>query len=425
MHTVDHKPVRIIDQGILNTDAGPDFFNATVEIDHQTWVGNVEIHVRASDWFRHHHDTDPAYDSVILHVVQIDDAPVHRKNGARIPQMVMKCSPEGSRQCNRLIEYATSSLPCHETIVNTPHIYHTDWLTSLGAERLYAKSERVRALVAQTDGDWEAATFITFSRALGFGLNAEPMETLARHLPLRFLNRHRDEFISVEAFIFGQAGMIPLPDANEDPYITRLRQEYSFLANKYTLHPLPLSWKFSRTRPQNFPYRRLALLAHKVHMGFYLMGELHEAKTIEEMRKIFDVSLMGYWATHFSFGKETIASTKALSQTSIDTLIINTAIPLRHAYATYRGDIDTLTENIELLQQLPPENNTITRLFENGGLKADNAFDTQAMIQLRREYCEKKKCIYCRIGQKMLSQALAKNIPTNNKLHLPTTNYHN
>lgn len=409
MHTVDNRPVRIIDQGLLNTDAGPDFFNATIEIDSQTWVGNVEIHVRASDWFRHHHDTDPAYDSVILHVVQYNDAPIYRSNGALIPQMVMKCTPQGAQRCNRLIEYASSALPCESTIAKLPHIYITDWLTSLGAQRLYDKSERIRSLVNETEANWEAAAFITLARALGFGLNSQPMENLARRLPLKFLNRHRDEYISIEAFMFGQAGLIPPPEPTEDPYTTRLREEYIFLSHKYSLQPPTLQWKLSRTRPQNFPHRRIAVLAQKVHAGFYLMSKLAEATTIEQMREILNTKLLGFWATHYTFlPSTTTSSSRALSNTSVDTLIINAAIPLRHAYAVFRGDDSTITTNIELLQQISPENNSITRIFTNNGITAENAFDTQALIQLRREYCEKKKCIYCRFGHRMLSAEIAR-----------------
>lgn len=408
LRTVDNRKLRIIDQGQLNSDAGPDFFNATIELDSQTWVGNIEIHVRASDWFRHHHDTDPAYDSVILHVVQIDDAPIHRNSGELIPQMIMHCTPEGAQRCNRLINYANSALPCETTIASLPTIYRTDWLTSLGAERLYEKSERIRLIVSETKGDWEAAAFITFARALGFGLNSQPMEQLARSLPLKFLNRHRDDLTLLEAFLFGQAGLIPPPRPKEEPYVGRLRQEYAFLAHKYSLRQLSLNWKLSRTRPQNFAHRRIAMLAQKVYEGFNLTGQIAAADTIEKMRMVFETCLTGFWATHFTFESDYAASAQALGKISIDTLIINTALPLRHAYATYRGDYNSLAANIELMQQIAPENNSVTRIFINAGLEAHDAFDTQAMIQLRREYCEKKKCIYCRFGHRMLSAEMAK-----------------
>ena len=402
--TADGRRVRIIDQGRLNTDAGPDFFNATVQIGDETWAGNVEIHVRASDWYRHHHDTDPAYDSVILHVVQHDDAPVYRKNGTVIPQMVMHCSPDAAKRCNMLLNHAPTTLPCVNTIKSLPHIYHTDWLTALAMERLYKKSTRILDIVAQTGGHWEGAAYVTLARGLGFGLNSEPFETLAKNLPLKFLNRHHDELQTVEALLFGQAKLIPDPSDGENPYASRLRMEFDFMARKFGLSPVPLSWKMARTRPQNFPHRRLALLAQMIHQGFYLVGKLDDARTIDDMRGLFNVELTGFWTNNYTFaGKGGGCTPRALSRASIDTLIINVAIPLLHARATSRGDLDGMSRCAELLEQLGSEENSIVRLFAEAGVESTDAFTSQALIELRREYCEKKKCIYCRFGHRMLS----------------------
>ncbi len=402
--TADGRRVRIIDQGRLNTDAGPDFFNASVQIGDETWAGNVEIHVRASDWYRHHHDTDPAYDSVILHVVQHDDAPVYRKNGTVIPQMVMHCSPDAAKRCNMLLNHAPTTLPCVNTIKSLPHIYHTDWLTALAMERLYKKSTRILDIVAQTGGHWEGAAYVTLARGLGFGLNSEPFETLAKNLPLKFLNRHHDELQTVEALLFGQAKLIPDPSDGENPYATRLRMEFDFMARKFGLSPVPLSWKMARTRPQNFPHRRLALLAQMIHQGFYLVGKLDDARTIDDMRGLFNVELTGFWTNNYTFaGKGGGCTPRALSRASIDTLIINVAIPLLHARATSRGDLDGMSRCAELLEQLGSEENSIVRLFAEAGVESTDAFTSQALIELRREYCEKKKCIYCRFGHRMLS----------------------
>lgn len=402
--TADGRRVRIIDQGRLNTDAGPDFFNASVQIGDETWAGNVEIHVRASDWYRHHHDTDPAYDSVILHVVQHDDAPVYRKNGTVIPQMVMHCSPDAAKRCNMLLNHAPTTLPCVNTIKSLPHIYHTDWLTALAMERLYKKSTRILDIVAQTGGHWEGAAYVTLARGLGFGLNSEPFETLAKNLPLKFLNRHHDELQTVEALLFGQAKLIPDPSDGENTYATRLRMEFDFMARKFGLSPVPLSWKMARTRPQNFPHRRLALLAQMIHQGFYLVGKLDDARTIDDMRGLFNVELTGFWTNNYTFaGKGGGCTPRALSRASIDTLIINVAIPLLHARATSRGDLDGMSRCAELLEQLGSEENSIVRLFAEAGVESNDAFTSQALIELRREYCEKKKCIYCRFGHRMLS----------------------
>ena len=406
--TVDGRRVCVIDQGLLNNDAGPDFFNATVEIGDETWAGNVEIHVRASDWFRHGHDRDEAYDSVILHVVQFDDAPVKRRDGSVIPQVVMKSTPEAARRCNMLLEHASRALPCAHVLQGLERVYLTEWITALAAERLYRKSGRVLDIVADTGGHWEGAAYITLARALGFGLNGEPFEMLARGLPLAFLNRHHDDLLFTEALLFGQAGLIPPPAPDEDPYVTRLRTEYDFAAVKFGLKRMQLSWKMARTRPQNFPHRRIAVLAQLIHRGFYLMGALADACSLDEMRELFDVRLTGFWATHFTFAACTGCSPRALSRGSVDSLLINVALPLLHARAMGRGDSDGMSRCLELLGEVPAENNAIVRLFGDAGIECGDAFVSQALVELRREYCEKKKCIYCRWGHRMLSAEIGK-----------------
>lgn len=409
MKTVDGRRLNIISQGKLNTDAGPDFFNATISIDGQTWVGNIEIHVKASDWYRHRHDIDKAYDSVILHLVQENDMEVRRGDGSVIPQAILRCTPEAARRCNTLLLDATRSLPCRETIASTPHIYITDWITALAMERLYRKSERILQLVKDTAGHWEGAAFITLARGLGFGLNSDPFEQLAKNMPLQFLNKHSDELLAIEALLFGPAGLIPAPEPSEDPYVTRLRQEFLFMSHKFQVREQQVIWKMSRTRPQNFPHRRIALLAELVHRGFYLVREICDCNSIEQLRKIFNVELQGFWATHFTFRESAPACrATALSRDSIDTLLINVAIPLLHARHMTLQNFSGMEQTVELLQNLTAENNSITRLFNTAGLKCLDAFTSQALIELRREYCEKSKCIYCRFGHRMLSAEIAK-----------------
>lgn len=408
MRTVDGRRVRVVDQGTLNVDAGPDFFNASIEIGEECWAGNVEIHVRASDWYRHGHDRDRAYDSVILHVVQYDDAPVYRSDGALIPQMVMACDPSGAARCNYLVNAAGAMLPCRMTLLKLPEIYKTDWLTALAMERVYAKSDRVMAFVDESKGDWEGAAYVTFARGLGFGLNSEPFELLARHLPLRFLYKHADDIQIVESFFFGQAGLFPPYEEGEDGYLTRLRQEHRFMCSKFGLRSLPLVWKMARTRPQNFPHRRLALLAQKIHEGFGLMGSLLDAPDVDSMRRLFDVKLMGFWTNHYTFSAKGGCSPRALSERSVDSLLIDVAVPLLCARGRSLDDPEAMERAIALLQALKPEDNAITRLFADAGIGLRDAFVSQALIQLKREYCEKKKCIYCRFGQRMLSKEIFK-----------------
>lgn len=409
MRTVDGRRLTVVNQGRLNTDAGPDFFNASITIDGQTWVGNIEIHVRASDWFRHKHDTDPAYDSVILHVVQQDDMEIKRRDGTVIPQVVINCTPEAARRCNGLLADAAHDLPCRATIAATPSIYRSDWITALAMERLYRKSERILQLVRDTAGHWEGAAYITLARGLGFGLNSDPFEMLAKSMPLQFLNKHADELTTVEALLLGQAGLIPRPAADEHPYATRIREEYAFMARKFSLTPPRLIWKLARTRPQNFPLRRIAMLAEMIHRGFYLVGKINDCRSIDQLRDLFSIELTGFWATHFTFGSDTPGCrAAALSRDSIDTLIINVAVPLLHARRMTLQDFDGMQRSVELLQQLASESNSIVRLFAEAGLKSPDAFTSQALVELRREYCEKSKCIYCRFGHRMLSAEIAR-----------------
>lgn len=406
--TTDGRPLRVIDPGRLNTDAGPDFFNASVKIGDETWHGNVEMHVRASDWHRHGHSDDRAYDSVVLHIVAVDDDSVTRPDGSVIPQAVMEIGSGARERYEAMGRGADTGLPCAAGLRDIPGIYVTDWLTALAVERVFTKSERAAAIAESTGGNWEEAAYITFARALGFGLNSEPFELTARSLPLNILLKHRDNPLAVEAMIFGQAGLIPDPAIDEDPYVEALRQEYRFMAAKFSLRSPNPQWKLARTRPQNLPHRRLALLARKVANGFGLMGDLAAARSADRVRDLFSVTPEGFWATHFTFApsKSRVFPT-VLGRQAVDSLIINVAVPLLHARACSRGDDAAMECALDLLASLPPEDNSPVRLFTGAGIPCADAFASQALVELRREYCEKKKCIYCRFGRRLLSRSIA------------------
>jgi hypothetical protein len=403
MVTNDGRRVRVIDPGLLNTDAGPDFFNAKVEIDGHLWVGNVEIHVRASDWKRHHHDEDPAYDSVILHVVEKDDAPVHRINGELIPQVELRVSPRFNECYDRLIN-ATVELPCAARIKEVPQLTVTEWIEALAFERLHGKVDRVRELYDRYNGSWEDICYVMLARTLGFGINNDAFERLARVTPLRLLHKHSDSILQVEALLFGQAGLLNGAHDSET-YYQQLTREYAFLANKFSLRPIEGSaWRLFRSRPQNFPYRRIALLAQFVHGGFNLMNDILDAAgDTSALRELFDVELSGYWATHYSFGKPSPSAGRALSSGSIDIVLINVVAPLYYARGEMTDDYTMTDRAIELLEDLRPERNSIVTMFHNAGIRCNNALTSQALIQLRRSYCEARKCIYCRLGHRLLA----------------------
>lgn len=407
MTTVDGQRVRVIDPGLLNTDAGPDFFNAKIEIGGRLWAGNVEIHVRASDWKRHHHDVDPAYDSVILHVVEKDDAPVRRSNGEIIPQMVMQCSPQFNERYNKLIS-AQNELPCASKIPEIPQLTITEWVQRLAFERLNDKVDRINSLYDSFSGSWEDICYVALARALGFGINNDAFEMMARRTPLRLLHKHSDSMLQIEAILFGQAGLLADPKLESAvPYYQQLRREYAFLANKFQLKPMDgSSWKAFRIRPQNFPYRRIALLAHFVYGGFNLMTELLQRNDEKDLRELFSLKLSGFWANHFTFaGAPNEMDASALSNSSIDIILINTVAPLYYAYSIKTDNYQLSEKAISLLESLKPERNSIVTTFTHAGIKCPDALTSQALIQLRRQYCETRKCLYCKIGHRLLSAA--------------------
>ncbi len=404
LHTVDGLPVQIIDPGRLNTDAGPDFFNAKIIIDGHTWAGDIEIHVRASDWHRHGHDNDPAYDSVILHIVDRDDTAIQRSNGETIPQMQMPCTPDFNRLYSDLVNRADRDIPCAQSIAEMPKIYLADWIESLAFERIYDKTSRIESILNRTDGDWETACYATIARGLGFGVNGDPFERLALATPLMFIGRHCDSLTTIEALLFGQSGLLDQTTPTTDSYAATLQREYAFLAHKFNLRPLQSpGWKMARMRPANFPHRRIATLAAMLHSGTRMMSRLLEIRTPDDAYLMFSPSLTGYWANRYSFGAATANTGTPLSRTSINGLIINAVVPLQHAYAMAHDDSVLADRSIALLESLPPERNTIVESFASAGLKADNAFTSQGVIQLRRAYCETRKCLYCRIGHRMLA----------------------
>lgn len=405
MVTNTGKKVRVVDPGLLNTDAGPDFFNAKIEIDGHMWVGNVEMHYRATDWKRHHHDSDKAYDSVILHVVAKDDAPVRRTNGELIPQLVLEVSPQFNADYASLVG-ATIEVPCATKIKQVPHLTIVEWVEGLAFERLHGKVERIHQLLDSFNGSWEDVCYVTLARNFGFGINNDAFERLARRTPLRLLGKHSDSVLQIEALLFGQAGMLDAQKPGMDSYYNQLCTEYAFLSNKFQLTPMEKeSWKLFRIRPQNFPYRRIAMLAQFIEGGFRMMNRILEAEGEKEMRALFEVELSGYWTKHYTFGKPNERATATLSRSSTDIILINTVAPLLYAYGELTGNYEMTDKVIKLLEDLRAENNSIVSHFVAYGIDCPDALTSQALVQLKREYCDARKCIYCKIGHHLLSKA--------------------
>lgn len=394
--TTDGRVFKIIDPGIPNPDAGPDFSNAKIKDGDTIWAGNIEIHDRASDWLKHGHDRNKAYDTVILHVTGDNDATICRSTGEVIPQVVLPVPDYVRKNMSTLLQ-SELPLPCISVIRKTDPFLLSSWLTVLASERLERKTQDVYALLKLKDGDWNEVFYILLTRNFGFGLNSEPFQQLACSLPFRYIQKHRHSISQVEALLLGQAGL--LEDEGGDEYYRLLRREYHFLAYKFGLKPIDSSrFKNLRVRPIGFPPLKLAQLAMLWFSYDTLFSQILEANTLNEIRHFFRVQPSDYWLNRHTFEHLSPPKPKPIGENAINILLINTVSPLFFAYGKMKNKPEYCERAMQLLERIPAEKNAITRLFESTTITIENAADSQAIIQLKRNYCEKKKCMYCRIG---------------------------
>lgn len=402
LKTTTGQQVEVIDTGLANTDAGPDFFNAKLKLDGVLWIGNIEIHERSSDWFKHGHHADAGYNSVILHIASEIDTEISRSNGERIPQIQLIC-PEAVRTNYKELLETDSYPPCYRIIPSLPPFTAHSWMTALQMERFEQKATLLNERLKRCQGNWEDAFFITLARNFGFGLNGDAFETWAHRLPFRAVDKHRNDLFQIEAIFFGQAGI--LEDSDGDGYYLRLKKEYTYLQHKFGLIPMDASlWRFLRLRPANFPHIRIAQLACLYHRAYGLLSRIMETETLQGVRDILKGGTSEYWLTHYTFGGSSPSRPKTLSNTSLDLLIINTVVTFLYAYGLHKGNRVLCARAGSFLEELKAENNYITRMWEQCGMKASNAADSQALIQLKKEYCDKRKCLYCRIGYEYLKR---------------------
>ena len=402
LKTTTGQQVEVIDTGLANTDAGPDFFNAKLKLDGVLWIGNIEIHERSSDWFKHGHHADAGYNSVILHIASEIDTEISRSNGERIPQIQLIC-PEAVRTNYKELLETASYPPCYRIIPSLSPFTAHSWMSALQMERFEQKATLLNERLKRCQGNWEDAFFITLARNFGFGLNGDAFETWAHQLPFRAVDKHRNDLFQIEAIFFGQAGI--LEDSDGDGYYLRLKKEYTYLQHKFGLIPMDASlWRFLRLRPANFPHIRIAQLACLYHRAYGLLSRIMETETLQGVRDILKGGTSEYWLTHYTFGGSSPSRPKTLSNTSLDLLIINTVVTFLYAYGLHKGNPVLCARAGSFLEELKAENNYITRMWEQCGMKASNAADSQALIQLKKEYCDKKKCLYCRIGYEYLKR---------------------
>ncbi|MBQ9170128.1 MAG: DUF2851 family protein [Bacteroidaceae bacterium] len=385
--TEDGQEVEVIDPGLHNHNQGPDFFNAKIRLGGTVCAGNVEVHLRSSDWYRHHHETDEAYNSVILHVVGEVDGEVRTQDGKTLQQVRLDV-PESIQRCYEELQRTEDYPRCHRIISAISSVKTYQWMDALLVERLKERSELVAARAERTGGDWERATFVTLSRSFGFGLNGDSFERWAMRIPLQAAGKHRDNLFQIEALFLGMAGLIEdVKTIRSAQEALSLRQEFDFLRHKFSLSDTMerSDWRYLRTRPGNFPSVRIMQIAELYHSGRAEMSKLLEASDIEALQKCLTV--------------------RGMTAASRRLLIINTVVPLLFAYGRHSSDEDICQRSIQLLETLPAENNYILRQWQDCGLKVTTAADSQALIQLKRQYCDKGDCLRCRFGYEYLKRS--------------------
>jgi hypothetical protein len=401
LKTTQGENLVIVNSGLYLQKAGPDFFNAQIILENQKWAGNVEIHLKSSDWYLHHHEKDDNYNNVILHVVWDHDTPIFRKDNSEIPVLEIK-NYVSRDELNNYLSLTTqkSWIFCENQIAKADEFMFSNWQERLFYERLERKIQPINQLLKETENDWESLLFCMLAKNFGLNTNGESFLKMAKSITFSLIRKEALEVMYLEALFFGQADMIPVDV--EDNYPKELKSWYDYIALKYKLSkPAIEPIQFFKHRPDNFPTIRLSQLAMLYHLHRNLFSKIIEANSIEDIYKIFNLSVSDYWKTHYNFDNASSKKEKSLSKSFIDLVIINTIIPVRFAYANSQGKeiSETLTD---LLSNIPSEKNSIIEKFTTFGIKSKNAFQSQSLLELKNEYCNHKKCLQCAVGLELL-----------------------
>jgi hypothetical protein len=436
--------VEVIDPGMQNRDAGPDFFNAKIKIGGQLWAGNVEIHLSSSDWVQHGHHRDKRYNSVVLHLAEKVNREIVNETGRTVPQCRLVVPPSLRENAAFLI-HGDSKLPCQSLLCLLPRKLIETYLPRLAIERLERKTGDVFKLLERFKNSWDEVFYVMLARNFGFGVNADAFYRLALSLPFNYLLKHQGDIVQLEALLFGQAGFlddpavsngqessaaqaassrpdnptkpnvpvkqnsldnpdIPVVSDEKDEYYLKLKEEYRFLRAKYSLKSLEgAPFKRLRVRPRSFPELRIAQMASLLHSSGRLFSIILKEEAYDGMLAHFQTEPSGYWKNHFAFGKPSKEMPKKLGKDSVEGIVINTVAPILFAYGTSLSNERYRERAIHFLESTRPEKNGTVKAFEKGGVIPRNGADTQALIQLAREYCDKRKCFYCRIGHALLA----------------------
>ncbi len=401
LKTTRGEELTIVNSGNYLQKEGPDFFNAQLVLNSQKWAGNIEIHLKSSDWYLHQHEKDANYDNVILHVVWEHDAPIFRKDNSEIPVLEIR-NYVSKEDLSNYQELSTkkSWLFCENQLQEVDAFILLNWQERLFLERLERKAAPIQQLLQETDNDWESVLFCMLAKNFGLNTNGETFLRIAKSITFSLIRKEALEVMYLEALLFGQADMIN--KELEDTYPKELLSWYEYIALKYKLKkPILEPVQFFQHRPDNFPTVRLAQLAMLYHLHRNLFSKIIEAKSLQEIYTIFEFGVSEYWKTHYNFDKQSPKKDKFLSKAFIDLLIINTVIPFKFAYAQCQGK-ENIEGIIDLLSNIPAEKNNIIEKFSTFGIVSKNAFESQSLLQLKNEYCNAQKCLQCAIGLELL-----------------------
>jgi len=399
--TVSGELLTITNCGNYLQQTGPDFFNAQIVLGNQKWAGNIEIHIKSSDWYLHQHEKDTNYENVILHVVWEHDTPVFRKDNSEIPVLELKnYIKEKELENYRKLASPKSWIYCENQIVNIDSFVFSNWKERLFVERLERKYIPIEQLLTETENDWEAVLFCMLAKNFGLNTNGETFLKIAKSIPFSIVRKESAEVANIESLLFGSAGLFPL-DA-EDNYTIDLKNRFDFISQKHVLKRITIEpLQFFKHRPDNFPTIRLAQLAMLYHKQQNLFSKVIVAKKLTELYQLFEITISEYWQKHYQFDKESPKKKKQFSQSFIDLLVINTIVPIQFAYAKSQGK-ESSESLLDLLREIASEKNIIIEKFSNFGIKAINAFESQSLLQLKNEYCNHRKCLQCAVGIQLL-----------------------
>lgn len=392
------ESLHILYPGQFNTNQGPDFLDARIKIGNTTWAGNIELHLHSSDWNKHAHEGDPNYNNVVLHVVWENDLAADKKSmpllvlRQRIPKLLLEKYKEWMN--------SGSFIPCSKNIQQVPAIVWMGWKQRLLAERLPRKATIVTQYLEQANDHWEETLWWLIAANFGIKVNAAAFEAVARSLPLQILAKHKSQLHQLEALLMGQAGL--LDNDFTEKYPLKLQQEYRFLKTKYRLKPVHSAVHFLRMRPVNFPTIRLSQLAALIHGSSHLFSRIKEAATIKELRQLLRAEASDYWHHHYVFGEPAPFKKKITGRQMTENIIINTVVPLLFAYGRLHKEDGYKHKALQWLEESAAEKNAIILNWKNSGIEISNAFDSQALLELKTQYCDKKRCLECAVGNALL-----------------------